>query len=153
MREIGFALLFGFGGIFAAALYTYIIGIAGAPGAILTTAATKRSPDGITPVWGLFLTVAGQLYASLVFVTLVINFVDARISDAAGFGKWIAWFVAFFVAIAPPAIALKDAARAEQRNVQHHATTFLLPLTVIGFILFKWVPTIMMSVCGWVPQF
>lgn len=153
MREIGFALLFGFGGIFAAAVYTFVIGFAGVPGALLSSAAAKRSRDGITPVWGMFLTVAGQLYASLVFVTLVIHFVESRLSGAAGLGKWVAWCVVFFVAFAPSAIALKDATRAERRNVQHSAMTFTAPLTAIGFFLFKLFPPIMNAGWGWVPRF
>lgn len=153
MREIGFALLLGFGGIIAAVFWTYIIGFAGVPGTLLSSAAAKRSSDGTTPVWGLFLTAAGQLYVSLVFVTLVIQFVDARLSGAVGFGKWVAWGVAFVVAVAPPAIALRDAARAERRNVQHSATTLTAPLTAMGFFLFKLAPAIMNGGWGWVPQF
>ena len=153
MREIGFAVLFGFGGVLVAAFYTFVIGFAGIPGAFLSTAAAKRSSDGITPVWGVFLTVAGQLYASLVYVTLVIHFVEARLSSAVGLGKWIAWGVAFFVAVAPAMFALKDAARVERRNVQHSATTFTAPLTVIGFFLFRLVPAIMNTGWGWVPRF
>jgi len=153
MREIGFALLLGFGGIVAGVFWTYIIGFAGLPGALLSSAAAKRSSDGITPVWGLFLTVAGQLYVSLLFVTLVIHFVDARLSGAVAFGDWVVWGVAFVVAVAPPAIALKDAVRTERRNVEHSATTFTAPLTAMGFFLFKFVPAIMNAGWGWVPQF
>jgi hypothetical protein len=152
MREMGFALLFGFGGIIAAVFYTFVLGFAGMPGALLSIAAAKRSSDGITPLWGLFLTVAGQLYASMVFVTLVIHFVEARLSSATGFGKWIVWIIAFFVAVAPASIALKDAARAERRNVQHHATTLTAPLTVLGFFLFKLFPALMNAGWGWIPS-
>lgn len=153
MREIGFSILLAFCGIFAASLFTFIIGFAGIPGALLSSAAAKRSVDGITPIWGLYLTVAGQLYVSLVFVTLVINIVEACIRDSVGFGKWIAWVVAFFVAVAPSSIALKDSARAEHRTVQHHATTITTPLTVIGFFIFKMFPLIMNTGWGWLPKF
>jgi hypothetical protein len=153
MREIGFALILGFGGVVAAVFWTYIIGFAGIPGTLLSSAAARRSTHGITPLWGLFLTVAGQLYVSLVFVAIVIHFVDTRLSGAAGFGKWVAWAVAFCVAVAPPAMALRDATRAERRNVQHSATTFTAPLTAIGFFLFKLLPAIMNAGWGWVPQF
>lgn len=151
MRVIGFTLLFGFGGIFAAVFYTFVIGFAGVPGALLSSAAAKHSGEGVTPVWGLLLTVAGQLYASMVFVILVIHFVEARLSSATGFGKWIAWGIAFFVAVAPPAIALKDAARVERRNVQHVAMTFTAPLTALGFFLFKFFPVLMDAGWGWIP--
>lgn len=151
MREIGFALLLGFGGTIAAALYTFFIGFAGLPGALLTTAAAKRRGDSVTPLWGLFLTMAGQLYASLAFVALVIQFTDNRLREAAGFGKWFAWTVAFFVAVAPVGIALKDAARSRRRNIQHSAMAFAAPLTVIGFFLFSFFPAIMNAGWGWVP--
>lgn len=42
MRVIGFTLLFGFGGFIAAVFYTFVIGFAGVPGALLSTAAAKR---------------------------------------------------------------------------------------------------------------
>jgi hypothetical protein len=92
-------------------------------------------------------------HASLAFVTLVIYFVGPRLSGATGFGKWIVWFVAFLVAIAPPVMAIKDAAGARSRNVQHTATAFTAPLTVIGFFLLKLFPPIMNVGWGWVPQF
>ena len=59
MKTLGFVLLFGTLGVFVAAFYTLVIGLAGTPGAMLSTAAAKRSPEGITPIWGLFLTMAG----------------------------------------------------------------------------------------------
>lgn len=152
MRVIGFTLLFGFGGFIAAVFYTFVIGFAGTPGALLSIAAAKRSSEGVTPIWGLLLTVAGQLYASMVFVTLVIHFVEARLSSATGFGKWIVWIIAFFVAVTPPAIALKDAARAERRNVQHYAIVFTAPLTTLGFFLFKFFPVLMEAGWGWIPE-
>ena len=153
MRTLGFALLLGFVGIFVAAIYTFIIGLAGAPGSLLSDAAAKRSPDGVTPIWGLFLTIAGQLYASLAFVALVIHFVEAHLRGATEPGKWIIWGIAFFVANAPPIIALKDAAKAERRNIQHSAITFTAPLTAVGFFLFLFFPTIMNAGWGWVPKF
>jgi hypothetical protein len=152
MRLLLFTLLFGFGGILVAAIYTFVIGLAGAPGALLSAAA-KRSPDGVTPIWGLLLTVAGQLYASLIFVTLVINFVEPRLHGVTGFGKWVVRCVAFFVAVAPPAFALKDAARAERRSVQHVATTLTAPLTALGFFLFEFFPAVMNTGWGWIPDF
>ena len=153
MGMFGFALLLGFGGIFAAAIYTFVVGLAGAPGALLSAAAAKRSPNGANPLWGLYLTMAGQLYASLVFVALVIHFVEPRLRGATGLGKWVVWGVAFLVAVAPPAIALKDAAHADRRNVQHTATTFTAPLTVLGFFLFQFFPALMGVGWGWVPHF
>lgn len=140
MREIGFAVLFGIGGIVAAVFYTFVIGFAGVPGALLSSNAAKRSSDGVTPLWGILVTVAGQLYASLVFVALVIQFIESRIAETTGFGKWAVWGVSFFVAVAPPVIAVKDATRPERRNVQHTAATLTAPLTIIRILPLHIVP-------------
>jgi len=153
MGTLGFALLLAFGGILAAAIWVFVVGFAGVPGAMLSAAAAKRSANQTIPVWGLFLTVAGQLYAALVFVALVIHFVAPRLSEATGFGKWVVWVIAFMVGVAPPSMALKDAVRADPRNVQHLATTFTAPLTAIGFLLFVFVPALMKAGWGWVPRF
>jgi hypothetical protein len=153
MQGIGFAIVFGLGGLIVAVLYTFAIGLAGAPGALLSSAAARRSSEGATPLWGLLLTVGGQLYVSMAFVTLVIHFVGSRLSGTTGPGRSVAWIVAFFVAVAPPVMALRDAARARVRNVQHIAMAFTAPLTIIGFFLLKFFPAIMNTGWGWVPQF
>ncbi len=56
-----------------------------------------------------------------------------------------------FGGIFAAAIALK--ARTKRRNIQHHATTLTVPLTALGFFLFKFFPAIMNAGWGWVPQF
>ena len=153
MSAIGYAILLGFGGAFAAALWTFVVGFAGAPGALLTARAMRRSRTTAIPTWGVFATVAGQLYASLVFTAFVLETTASVLAHSAGFGKWVAWLVAFFVASAPAFIALKDAARAEAKNVQHVATTLTAPLTAIGFFLFLFAPSIREAAWGWVPHF
>ncbi len=153
METLKFALLFGTLGFFVAVIYTFVIGFAGLPGAILSAGATNRSPDGITPIWGLLLTMAGQLYASLCLVALSIHVVEAHFRGTTVLGKWVVWSVAFFVSIAPVIMALKDAVHAERRNVQHSAMTLTAPLTVLGFFLFLFFPTIMNAGWGWIPQF
>jgi hypothetical protein len=153
MNAIGYAILLAFGGTLAAALWTFVVGLAGTPGALLTAAAMRRTGPTAIPTWGLFVTVAGQLYGSLVFTAFVLQTTSSVVADSAGFGKWVVWLVTFFVASAPAFIALKDAARAEVKNVQHVATTLTAPLTAIGFIVFLVAPRTLDAGWGWVPHF
>lgn len=125
----------------------------GAPGGLLTHAATKRTGTGTIPTWGLLLTLAGQLYASLTWVAFVTQSVNSLSAGSAGVGKWVLWIVGFWVACVPASIALKDAARAEPKTVQHGATTLTAPLTYVGFFLFVFVPSVLRAGWGWVPHF
>jgi hypothetical protein len=152
MGAIGYAILLAFGGTLAAAIWTFVVGFGGAPGAILTAAAMRRTGATSIPTWGLLLTVAGQLYVSLAFTAFVMQTTTSLLGDSAGLGKWLAWVVTFCVASLPPFIALKDAARAEIKNVQHGATTLTAPLAVIGFFVFLLVPSIRDAAWGWVPH-
>lgn len=153
MSAIGYAILLGFAGTFAAALWTFVIGLAGAPGALLTAAAMRRIATSVIPIWGLLLTVAGQLYASLAFTAFILGTSSSVLANTTGFGKWVAWVVTFCVASAPALIALKDAARAEAKNVQHAATTLTAPLATVGFLVFLFAPRIRALAWGWIPHF
>lgn len=155
MSTIGYTILLIFGGTLAAALWTFVVGVAGAPGALLTAAAMRRSGATAIPTWGFVATVAGQLYASLAFTAFVIQMTSAVLADTHVhvFGKSVAWLVTFLVACAPASIALKDAAGAEVKNVQHTATTLTAPLTAVGFFLFLLVPSTLEAGWGWVPRY
>jgi hypothetical protein len=152
MGPIGYAILLTFGGTLLAALFTFVVGLAGAPGALLTAAAMRRAGATTIPTWGLLLTVAGQLYASLAFTAFILQTTSSRLQGADGFGGWAAWVITFFVASAPPFIALKDAAGAEVKNVQHGATTLTAPLTALGFVVFVLAPSVLRAGWGWVPH-
>ncbi len=153
MGAVGYTILLAFGGTLSAALFTFVVGLAGAPGAFLTHSAMRRTRSLVVPPWGLLLTVAGQLYASLAFVAFIIQTSSSRLAGVAGFGTWIAWTVTFLVACAPAFIALKNAARVEVRKVQHSATTFTAPLTALGFFVFVFAPGVLRVGWGWVPHF
>lgn len=153
MSAVGYAILLAFGGALLAAVFTFAIGLAGAPGGVLTTAAMRRTGSATIPTWGLLLTVAGQLYASLVFTAFIVQTSSNRLQGMTGLGSWLAWIVTLFVATAPPFIALRDAARTEVKSVQHGATTLTAPLAVVGFFIFVFAPSVLQAGWGWVPHF
>ncbi len=153
MNAIGFAILLGLGGTLVDALWTFAVGLGGTPGAMLTGLAMQRRQTNLVPTWGLLLTVAGQLYVALCFTAFVVFLTRHHIAGQSGFGTWIAWTVAFLVASVPSMAALKDAAQAEVRKVQHGATTFTAPLATIGFFVFAFSPDTMNPLWVWVPRF
>jgi hypothetical protein len=152
MAAFGYAILLAMIGTLTGALWTFAVGLGGAPGAMLTELALQRKGNRLIPTWGLVLTVLGQAYVALAFVAFVLQTSQSRLAGQSGFGVWVAWIITFFVATAPATIALKDAAR-EQRNVQHGATVFTVPLVTLGFFVFLFAPTIMHAGWGWVPHF
>lgn len=151
MNPYLFALCLAVGGFVAAALYMLVLGFAGAPGALAGAAMQARS--GRTPLWALFLTVAGQTYVSLAFAAAVIGTTRHHIGQATGLGKWLAWAVAFLVATSPAALAAKEGARTApgNRTLQHHAATLTTPLTAVGFFVFVAAPAALI-LWAWVPH-
>jgi hypothetical protein len=148
VNAIGFALLLGVGGTFVGALWTFAVGIGGAPGL-----AMERRHTNLIPTWGLVLTVAGQLYVALCFVAFVVALTRHHLAGQSGFGTWVAWAAAWFVSSVTVWAALKDAAQAEVRNVQHGGAVFTALFAEIGFFPFVFAPGTMSPLWGWVPRF
>ncbi len=151
------AILLIIGGSFFSALYTFVLGIAGAPGAILTHATMRRQGTHLIPTWGLLLTLLGQVYASLAWVAAIVLFVRSSTAAHSGLGVWIVWFAAFLIAIGPASFALKEAASVHREKpqaftVQHGAAAFTELLTVIGFFVFAFAPNMIEIAWSWVPQ-
>lgn len=153
MGAFGYAIILAFAGTLAAALWTFVVGLGGVPGALLTARAMRRSGARTIPTWGLLATLAGQLYVSLAFTAVVIQTTRSLVGTSPGYGRWVAWVVTLLVGCAPAFIALKDSARAEAKNVQHGATTLTAPLTVVGFFVFVFVPKALEAGWGWMPHF
>jgi hypothetical protein len=152
---IGLAILVGFIGTLAAALYTFVIGLAGAPAALLTAAMMerkRRAPNQVPPL-GIVITVASQLYVSLVFVAFVVVSIRSLLGTTSGIASWLVWLVAWWVASAPTSFAMRDAARVEVKNVQHWSMALTSPLTKVAFWLFVLLPSSMELGWGWVPHF
>ena len=146
-----------------AAIWTYVVGVAGAPGALYTayrqrgTDPVSVDPDGRevlkVPFDGLMLTAVGQLLAMLIFTVFVVESTRSMVDGISGAPKWFAWIVAWGVAGAPGWMASKDSAQAEPRTVQHFATPFSAPLSFVAFFLFVFWPQLAAWGFSWVPRF
>ena len=160
---VGVAILLAFVGLLVAALYAMcILGLAGVLGALVSETLSRKSEKPQVSILGLILTILGQTYASLAFVVFIVLSVRNWVGETTGFGKWIIWIVAFFVSVAPVKMALKDASAYWKENfegasagkiTQFYAITFTVPITIIGFFVFVFFPSVTSFGWGWIPHF
>jgi len=161
LATIGIAILFAFAGTLLAALWTFLIGFAGTPGARLGHAlvpdenwhdeAGEIDVRGNVSLAGLIFRVIGQAYAALAFCALAVGFTGnllMRRPDPVG---WILWLAAFFISVLPSLFAAKDAARKTEKKTQDVAITFTLSIAAIGFWIFVAFPWLMRAGWGWLP--
>ena len=163
IQLIGIAILLAFAGTLAGCVYAlFVLGFVGVPGAVLTELISRKSQEYKISIVGLLLTVAGQTYASLAFVVLIVLSVRSWIGETTGIGKWVLWLVGFCVAIAPACMALKDGhakwkghfeGLSPGKIVPYYATASTAALTIIGFFIFAFFPHLTSWGWGWVPHF
>jgi len=155
LSTIGYVVLFAFGGTLLAAVWTFLVGFGGAPGAAL---ACKLAPNenwhdgsGNVSMLALALCVIGQSYVALAFSALAVGFTRDLLAKRPDLIAWIIWIVAFFISVLPTSFAAKDAAKKPQKRTQDIATTFTFTITGIGFWIFVTFPVVMMAAWGWIP--
>ena len=148
---IGSAILFAIVGTVVGALWTFVIGLAGAPGAFIARLRGDEWHGGRQSWFGLLLCLLGQSYASLAFVAMTIGYLTNLLSDRPELIDGVLWIVCFFVALLPSTAALKDAASKPTKRAQDVATTFTVPLTLIGFFVFAFYQPAMRTGWGWLP--
>lgn len=153
MNSIVLAILLAVGGTLAATFYTLVVGLAGAPGALLSVAGSRRRTTAGIIVSGFILTALGQLAASLLWIAVIYQSVHAWLGESGGVGRFLVWVVAFYIANAPALIARKDAAREADKNVQHVATFVVTRLTLVASFVLLFMPSLLHGNLGWVPHF
>ena len=151
MSAIGLAILLAFGGTIVAALWTFVVGLAGAPGAMYAASALSKSEETRIPPGAFWLTLLGQLAAMLIFTVFVVESTRSLLAGAESF-RWVAWAAAWWVSSAPGWMATKDSAQVENRTVQQVTTAFSAPLASLSFFLFTFLPESVNWGFGWVPH-
>lgn len=152
MALIGTAVLMALGGTMAAALWTFAVGLGGAPGAAVNEVMVRKSEAGTIHPAGWLLTVLGQTYVSLIFVAFVVLSTRSVVGEHTGPGKWLMWFVAWAVAGAPTLMAARDSGQEAAPTVQHLATNYTVPLSQMAFFLFAFLPVSLTWGWSWVPH-
>jgi len=150
MPGLGYALVVGLPGTFTAVAWSLVLGLAGKPGSLVSA---MLSALGARPLaWlGVVVSLAAQLYVALIFTVLVIRSASHHLAGVHGAGTWIAWPVAFLVALVPPLVGVLDWGRDPGKAVQHRAIKITAPLSALGFFLFLIRPDLMRLAWNWVP--
>jgi hypothetical protein len=149
---LGLSVLFLFGGTVVAALCTFLIGLAGAPGALLAPK-DEDWHSGTSRVSNLALAVCviGQSYIALAFCAFAISFTNAVLADRPELIRWILWLVAFIVCIEPCIYGLNDAANKNEKKTQDVAIALTTLISIIGFWVLFAFPQLAKFAWRWVP--
>jgi len=155
LSTIGYVVLFAFGGTLLAAVWTFLVGFGGAPGAALAYKLARNENwhegSGNVSMIALAVCVIGQSYVALAFSALAVGFTRDLLAKRPGLIGWIIWIVAFFISMLPTSFAAKDAARKPQKKTQDVATTFTFAIAGSGFWIFVLFPVVMKAAWGWIP--
>jgi hypothetical protein len=151
---ISVAILFGFA---AAATFgfLFVLNIAGMPGAFIA----GKVQRGFSWRWffGFLVATIGQSYVSLAYTAFIVNWVSLAVSKQ-GLNAPAVWAAAFFAVAFPicktylgAAIEAKQDGYFHLQHAQLDALGWTTLLTILGFIIFALVPSLMHPLYGWVP--
>ncbi|MBN1255562.1 MAG: hypothetical protein JXA50_09845 [Deltaproteobacteria bacterium] len=139
-------------GVIVSFLSLYLLNIAGLPGALLAGAPGKHSKRRF--IFGSIVSALGQSYVYLTFTAFIVNWtmLAARREDVVGF---VVWPVAFFAVFIPIWLAHgranTEAREQKSRNAQVEALGFTFLVSLLGFFVFAFVPSVMRAAWGWLP--
>ena len=129
-----------------------LLNIAGLPGALI--AGVSEPPAGFRRLLGILICAIGQAYVYLAYVAMVVGWTSRYTQDSA-ISAWVLWPLALLAALLPVQASLfeakKEADETGRSNVQVEALYFTTFFSLVGFILFVFVPVIAKSGWFWVP--
>ena len=139
-------------GIAANFLCSFILNIAGLPGALLAGMPGTRSPRRF--ILGSLVSAFGQSYAYLAFVAFVTNWTNlaAKRDDVVGLPLWPVAFLTCMVPIYLDLIRSRIEAREHPHaNAQVEALHLTVPIAFVVFFIFAFFPAVMRVGWGWLP--
>jgi len=155
LTTIGYVILCGFIVGVLAAVWTFVIGLGGVPGAFLAYLLRPSEKDYLRmrnfSLVGLIVCVAGQSYMALTFSALLISFTGGFLVDRPELIRWSVWVVTYCVSLLPVYFALRDAKRKDAKTTQDLATSYTQRVSLVGFWVFILIPSVMNFGWGWIP--
>jgi len=146
MTNIVYAVFLALVSRLSGAIWTLAIGLLGGLGAAINEKGNSFATKGS----GFLVMLLGQTYASLSYAAILIHLSERMIRPNL-VGSSVAWIVVFFAACFPIYVAVKDGANTspDERNVQHLTATLTLPLTIAGFFILKFIPSVRYPLWSW----
>jgi hypothetical protein len=150
LQSFGFAVLVALVGTAVAAVWTWVMGLAGAPGGRLSVAGARRSRGAVVLV-GALLTFLAQTYLALAFAGAVARWVSGHQTIHPMRPVWPLWLVGWYLASAPALFAARDRAKAMAHHIRPRLATATLYLAALAFWLFVRWPGLFDRGWAWVP--
>lgn len=142
-------------GVIANFAAVFILNIIGAPGAFIAGSSGENYINRSKPryIIGSIISTLGQSYIYLAYTAFIVNWTLLAVSKQGI--SFIIWPIAFLVVIIPIWLASMRA-RAEGRegkyiNAQIEALPITLFLSLVGFFVFAFAPSVMEIIYGWIP--
>jgi len=150
LTSLGVAALFGILGTLAAVVLTYLLKLAGMPGAAITRSGTRHESAALVRS-GVALTFLIDAFLVLTFAALVVRAIVALLESRGILVPWPLWIAGWYVATAPVLFGGKHLPGAAARDASDIAFALALPMVGLAYWAFvKW-PAVMDWGWSWVP--
>ena len=150
VASLGLAALFGILGTIAAVMWTYLLRVAGLPGAAIARAGSRYEKSALVKS-GLALTFLIDAFLILTFTALVIRTIHGFLESRGGMPQWPLWIAGWYLATAPVLFGGKHLPGAAARDASDTAFALALPLSGLAYWAFVLWPAVMEWGWSWVP--
>ena len=137
-------------GLIAVGIVMFVMGFAGAPGAMLF-AAGQKARSALLRVCGLILAALGQSYVVGAYAVFVVGLLRWFSTGRPDVPTWPLWIAAFFHSGAVPFYGMKE--RPEEPTAQHLTLGIVELAATVVFFIVAFAPGALKSIYGWVPLF
>lgn len=151
LRTLAWAVLLAVAGTFVAAAWTWVLGLAGAPGGRLSVAGARRGREGMVTA-GAVLTFLAQAYLALAFAAAAADLAAGWRAAHAGEPGWPVWLVGWYVGTAPALLLTRDRAKAVAHHVRARLVGATFWIVLAGFWVFVRWPALAGLGWPWLPS-
>ena len=151
LTSLGFASLLGILGTFAAALWSAVVALGGAPGSALAVAGTRYAKPRLVTLGSVFSFLL-EAYLLLAFGGWVTRFVRGFLEPRPLLPAWPLWLVGWYLATAPVLFSGRDAPGPQARDERDTAFALALLLAALGYWLFVRWPGVLEAAWPWLPS-
>ena len=137
-------------GLIAVGIVILIMGLAGAPGALLF-AAGEKTKSALLTAFGFIVTSLGQSYVVGACSVFVVGLLRSFSEGRPGMPTWPLWIAAVFQSGAAPIFAADD--RPEEPTAQGRTLGLVALLVAAVFFTAAFAPTTLEPIYGWVGSF
>lgn len=137
-------------GLFPIAIVLLVMGLAGAPGAMLYIAGQKTQ-NTLLRGGGFILAALGQSYVVGAYAVLVVGVLRWFSTIRPDVPTWPLWLAAYLHSTAVPAYGTRE--RPDEPTAQHHTLGIVALAATVIFFVVTFTPGALKSLYGWVPFF